>query len=51
MMDALTLLPVDKVENGMTFLGQNCCTGAEDLLEYFDINYVVRDIPEKTNDR
>ena len=39
-MDGLTFLPVDKVENGMTFLGQNCCPEAEDLLEYFDANYV-----------
>lgn len=40
MMDGLAFLPVDKVCEGMNYLKQNCPTGAENLLQYFDENYV-----------
>jgi hypothetical protein len=40
MMDGLAFLPVDKVCKGMNYLKQNCPTGAEVLLQYFDENYV-----------
>ena len=39
-MDGLAFLPLDKVDEGMNHLKQNCPTGAEDLLQYFDENYV-----------
>jgi len=39
-MDGLAFLPVDKVCEGVNYLKQNCPTGAEDLLQYFDENYV-----------
>ena len=40
MMDGLGFLPVDEVENSMSFLRQNCYPGAEELLDYFDATYV-----------
>ena len=40
MMDGLGFLPVDEVENGMSFLRENCYPGAEELLDYFDATYV-----------
>ena len=39
-LDALALLPMDKVKEGMTYLKSNTPEGAEELVEYFDNNYV-----------
>ncbi|KAL4120569.1 hypothetical protein QTP88_013239 [Uroleucon formosanum] len=55
MMDELAFLFVVKVCEGMNYLKQNCPTGAEDLLQHFDENYVGEswnnsvNNPHKTN--
>ncbi|KAG7154222.1 hypothetical protein Hamer_G000563 [Homarus americanus] len=41
MLDGLAFLPVDRVSDGMDYIKDNTPYGLEDLVDYFDANYVT----------
>ena len=50
-LDALALLPLDQVKEGMAYIRKYIHPGAEDLVVYFDNTYVFWPISKKRDDR